>query len=46
MEDVQDLCVKSLTRHFVMFNDLYSNKRQVQVSNFCVPHHIVSVHAL
>ena len=30
--DVQDLCVKNLIRHFVMFDDLYPSKRQVQVS--------------
>lgn len=29
--DVQDLCVKNLIRHFVMFDDLYPSKRQVQL---------------
>ena len=34
VEDIQELCVKNLIKHFVMFDDLYPSKRQVQVSNY------------
>lgn len=43
VEDIQELCIKNLIKHFVMFDDLYPSKRQVQVSNSHPRYSIVSI---
>lgn len=40
VEDIQELCFKNSIEHFVMFDDLYPSKRQVQVSEF----HLLYIH--